>query len=552
MAHIVINDTTPLDSYTATGGQTEFTVTFPFFTDASLKVYLTPNGQTADDATDILTLTTDYTVTGAGNVEGATKKITLTAGSYPSGATAGDTVVIRRDEPIARTSDLAAQGDFSSETYNDEQDIVIMILQQLEETLGRALVGEVTGGPIDAGSRIIENVTDPANGQDAATKAWVAAQILAASGIGTPSIAGTNVSYDNTSSGLTATEAQAAIDEVEARLDTAETNISSNDTDISALQTDLLRKYPRDYIAGLAFTITTDDSADDSITVAAGETVDSGNDYDIDVTAAIQKNMTDTWLAGTGNGGVGTSVGLPLTADTRYKIYALTLTTDQSQYDVILSDSEANAISDAGAGFDKARHIGYVRTSADDEIMRDAWRISYPQNRLILLDKFTANTDASVIFAAESGYRRFAFEATQIIPSVDSTLWARCGVTTPSSSAEYRSHGHRALTGDTSDQSGANDNQMIWGNLNGLSEATSSDGMDVRGDVFGMLDSSFYTHVEWAGSYHSAGSAAGLARGRAEGSSVRNTLAADDVFQFLLSSSANMLSGEIRWYGVQE
>lgn len=176
MAHIVINDTTPLDSYTATGGQTEFTVTFPFFTDASLKVYLTPNGQTADDATDILTLTTDYTVTGAGNVEGATKKITLTAGSYPSGATAGDTVVIRRDEPIARTSDLAAQGDFSSETYNDEQDIVIMILQQLEEALGRTLVGEVTGGPFDALSRRIINVADPTANQDAATRSWTLSQ----------------------------------------------------------------------------------------------------------------------------------------------------------------------------------------------------------------------------------------------------------------------------------------------------------------------------------------------------------------------------------------
>jgi hypothetical protein len=41
------------------------------------------------------------------------------------------------------------------------------------------------------------------------------------------------ISYDNSSSGLSADEVQAAIDEVEARVDTAESNISGNDTDIA-------------------------------------------------------------------------------------------------------------------------------------------------------------------------------------------------------------------------------------------------------------------------------------------------------------------------------
>jgi len=41
------------------------------------------------------------------------------------------------------------------------------------------------------------------------------------------------IDYDNTTSGLTATDAQAAIDEVEGRLDTAESTISTNTVDIS-------------------------------------------------------------------------------------------------------------------------------------------------------------------------------------------------------------------------------------------------------------------------------------------------------------------------------
>lgn len=43
-------------------------------------------------------------------------------------------------------------------------------------------------------------------------------------------------SYDNASSGLTATNTQAAIDEVEGRVDTAETNISTNSGDITNLE----------------------------------------------------------------------------------------------------------------------------------------------------------------------------------------------------------------------------------------------------------------------------------------------------------------------------
>lgn len=41
------------------------------------------------------------------------------------------------------------------------------------------------------------------------------------------------IAYDNTTSGLTATEVQSAIDEVEGRVDTAETNISNNATNLS-------------------------------------------------------------------------------------------------------------------------------------------------------------------------------------------------------------------------------------------------------------------------------------------------------------------------------
>jgi len=134
MAHITISDTTPKDQYTATGGQTEFTVSFPFFEDDSLQVYQTADGDTFDETTDLLTLTTHYTVTGAGNVAGVTRKITLV-----TGATADDTITIVRSEPFERESDYQSNGDLLAETLNDEQDKVIMLLQQFREEIDRAI-----------------------------------------------------------------------------------------------------------------------------------------------------------------------------------------------------------------------------------------------------------------------------------------------------------------------------------------------------------------------------------------------------------------------------
>lgn len=173
MAHISVGDVTPLDSYTATAGQTEFTVSFPFFTDGSLQVFKTAAGATPNDVTDLLTLTTDYTVTGAGNVEGATKKITLT-----TGAAINDVIKIRRNEPAARTADLQEQGDFLAETFNDEQDLVIMLIQQIEEQVGRSITKGVTGGSWDGQSTVISDVGDPVANQDAATKSYVVAEVL--------------------------------------------------------------------------------------------------------------------------------------------------------------------------------------------------------------------------------------------------------------------------------------------------------------------------------------------------------------------------------------
>ena len=120
---ILINDTAPRAQYTATSGQTVFSVPFEFFANSDLKVYRNST---------LLTLTTNYTVTGAGVTGGGT--LTLV-----TGATAGDIITIVRDVPVARTSDFPTSGPFNIEALNTDLDRLTAMVQQQEVLDGRSL-----------------------------------------------------------------------------------------------------------------------------------------------------------------------------------------------------------------------------------------------------------------------------------------------------------------------------------------------------------------------------------------------------------------------------
>jgi len=120
---IIINDTSARAQYTATSGQTVFTVPFEFFANADLKVYINET---------LKTLTTHYTVTGAGVTGGGS--ITLV-----SGATAGQIVTIVRDIAVSRVTDFPLSGPFVVDDLNTELDRLTAIAQQLETKLTRAV-----------------------------------------------------------------------------------------------------------------------------------------------------------------------------------------------------------------------------------------------------------------------------------------------------------------------------------------------------------------------------------------------------------------------------
>jgi len=122
---INIADNSPRVSYSVAQGvtQTSFTVSFEFFDNDDLNVYV--------DGT-LKTLTTDYTVTGG---DGSTGTVTISV----TGASGGSTVVITRDIDLERTTDFPASGAFNIATLNTELDRIIAITADLNDLASRAI-----------------------------------------------------------------------------------------------------------------------------------------------------------------------------------------------------------------------------------------------------------------------------------------------------------------------------------------------------------------------------------------------------------------------------
>ena len=116
---INLSDNNPRVSYAVAQGatQTSFTVSFEFFDNDDLNVYV--------DGT-LKTITTHYTVSG-GN--GSTGTITMSV----TGATGGSTVVITRDIDLDRTTDFPSSGPFNIGALNTELDRLVAIAADLND-----------------------------------------------------------------------------------------------------------------------------------------------------------------------------------------------------------------------------------------------------------------------------------------------------------------------------------------------------------------------------------------------------------------------------------
>ena len=127
---MTVSSTTVKNSASGDGSTTQFTYSFKIFADTDLEVII----RSSTGTETVKTLTTHYTVAGAGDASGGS--ITFTSGNTPA---SGQTVVIRREVPQTQAIDYIANDPFPAESHEEGLDRATMTIQQLQEEVNRSI-----------------------------------------------------------------------------------------------------------------------------------------------------------------------------------------------------------------------------------------------------------------------------------------------------------------------------------------------------------------------------------------------------------------------------
>ncbi len=127
---MTISSTTVRNSYSGDNSTTTFSYTFKIFADSDIQVII----RSTDGTETTKTITTHYTVTGAGASGGGS--VIFTSGNIP---TSTQTVVLRRNIPQTQAIDYIANDPFPAESHEEGLDRATMAIQQLQEEVTRSL-----------------------------------------------------------------------------------------------------------------------------------------------------------------------------------------------------------------------------------------------------------------------------------------------------------------------------------------------------------------------------------------------------------------------------
>lgn len=120
---MTVSTTTSRVEYSGNGATTQFSVPFYFLANGDLKVY---------QAGTLKTITTHYSVSGAGDSNGGTV-------TFVTAPASGDEVVIFRDPAITQVVDYVPNDDFPAETHEEALDRLTMIAQRNRDLLTRSV-----------------------------------------------------------------------------------------------------------------------------------------------------------------------------------------------------------------------------------------------------------------------------------------------------------------------------------------------------------------------------------------------------------------------------
>jgi len=150
---MTISTTIIKNSYSGNGSVTVFAYSFKIATTADIEVII--RSSTGTETTK--TLTTHYTVSGAGSASGGN----VTMGTPPA---TGETLVIRRSTTQTQSLDLVENDPFTAESIEGAFDKNLSIAQELQEAISRSIkvsksntitTSEITASATDRASKLL-------------------------------------------------------------------------------------------------------------------------------------------------------------------------------------------------------------------------------------------------------------------------------------------------------------------------------------------------------------------------------------------------------------
>lgn len=154
-ASSTISTTVNRSDYVGNGAASTYAYTFRILENSDLRVTV----RDSDDVETTLTLDEDYSVTDAGEEAGGSIELLDDSQAWlddDGDLTSGYTITLRRVRPLLQETDIRNQGRFFPEIHEDAFDNGVMIDQQLQDQLDRALklgeseVGTTTNTTIPA------------------------------------------------------------------------------------------------------------------------------------------------------------------------------------------------------------------------------------------------------------------------------------------------------------------------------------------------------------------------------------------------------------------
>ena len=130
---MTVTTTTTTNTYTGDGTTTAFSFTFEILETTDIKVIVVTTATGAESVRSIGTGSTNYAVTGTGNVNGGTV-------TFVTAPTASETVFLMRNMGFTQPTDYRTNDPFPAETHENALDRMALQIQQVSRRLDRALL----------------------------------------------------------------------------------------------------------------------------------------------------------------------------------------------------------------------------------------------------------------------------------------------------------------------------------------------------------------------------------------------------------------------------